>query len=101
MEQSLNECIRVSGEYLYLNIKVIPGASCTQLAGAQNGRLRVKVAAPPEGGKANAALCAFLARLFNCSKHDIFVKTGAKSRLKTIAMPLQYQKKLETIIEAQ
>jgi uncharacterized protein (TIGR00251 family) len=96
----MNTCIRVSEKCLYLDIKAAPGASRTQLVEVKNERLRVKIAAAPEHGKANALLCAFLAQLLDCPKRDLSLHTGAQSRLKTIAVPLSYQKKLETIIDA-
>jgi uncharacterized protein (TIGR00251 family) len=94
----MTTCIRVTEQWLYLDIKAAPGSSRTQLAGIQNGRLRVKIAAAPEDGKANAALCAFLAQLLDCPHRDIVVHTGVQSRLKTLILPLAYQKRLEALI---
>ena len=45
---------------LELRLKVVPGASRSAIAGELGDRLKVKVAAPPEDGKANAAVCAAL-----------------------------------------
>lgn len=46
-----------------VRLKVVPGASRAGVAGALGDRLKVRVAAPPEGGKANAAVEALLAGL--------------------------------------
>jgi len=43
-----------------LAIKVVPGASRSAIAGPLGDRLKVRVAAPPEGGKANRALVELL-----------------------------------------
>ncbi|MDR0663817.1 MAG: DUF167 domain-containing protein [Spirochaetaceae bacterium] len=72
---------------LYLRVKIIPGSSKTELAGVHEGRLRIRVAAAPEDGKANARLVAFLSKLFDCPKKEIVIKSGEKSRLKTICLP--------------
>ena len=39
-----------------LSVKVVPGASRTKVAGVWGVALRIAVAAPPEAGKANAAV---------------------------------------------
>ena len=44
-----------------IRIKVVPGASRSQIVGPLSDRLKVRIAAPPEGGKANRALIDLLA----------------------------------------
>ena len=46
--------------------------------------LRVSVTAPPESGKANAALIALLAKEWKMAKGGISIKTGARGRNKTV-----------------
>ncbi len=48
------------GADLELRLKVVPGASCAALAGVLGDRLKVRVAEPAEGGKANRAVLALL-----------------------------------------
>jgi uncharacterized protein (TIGR00251 family) len=81
-------CLRRKDESLLLDVKVSPGASNDALAGESGGRLRVRVAAAPEDGKANERLCSFLAKLLGCPKKDVRVLSGEKSRLKTLMLPL-------------
>ncbi|MDR1149717.1 MAG: DUF167 domain-containing protein [Spirochaetaceae bacterium] len=73
---------------LELKLKVNPGSSKTELLGIKEDRLYIKIAASPEDGKANACLAAFLSKLFGCPKKEIVIKSGEKSRLKTIRLPL-------------
>jgi uncharacterized protein (TIGR00251 family) len=80
--------LRVKGGAIEIDIKAQPGASKTELAGIKDGRLRVRLAAAPEGGKANAELCRFLAGALGCPKRDIVLLRGGKSRLKTLRAPL-------------
>jgi uncharacterized protein (TIGR00251 family) len=94
----MESCIRPAGDLLLLDIKVQPGASKSELVGIKDGRLKVRIAAAPEDGRANAELAALFAGLFHCAKRDITLKTGEKSRLKTLALPRGYLAKLEEIM---
>ncbi|UCE58495.1 MAG: YggU family protein [Phycisphaerales bacterium] len=67
-----------------LPVKVVPGASQTRLLGLWEKRAKIAVAAPPERGKANKAVIAFLADLLGLRKHDVRVVAGSTSPLKTI-----------------
>jgi uncharacterized protein (TIGR00251 family) len=88
---------RVTDDALHLYIKAVPGASKTEFAGIKDERLRVRVAAAPEGGKANIELCAFLAKALGCARRDIALISGEKSRLKTLALPKCYEGNLRTL----
>ncbi|MDR2192913.1 MAG: DUF167 domain-containing protein [Treponema sp.] len=91
---------RVSGDVILLDIKAVPAASKTEIADVQGNRLRVKIAAAPEKGKANAELCAFLAKSLSCAKKDVVIKTGETSRLKTVMLPLGVRQRLESLLGA-
>ena len=67
-----------------LRVKVVPGASRSRITGILADRLKVTVAAPPEAGKANAAVCALLAKAFDAPDRDVSVIAGAQQPLKTI-----------------
>ena len=95
----MNNCFRIDGNTIRLEIKTVPGASKTELAGVKDGRLRIRLAAAPEDGKANAELLNFLSKTFNCPKRDLQILCGEKSRLKAVALPVECKAKLEGIIE--
>jgi len=63
-----------------IELRVIPGARRTRIVGMHDGRLKVQVQAPPEGGRANRALCELLARTFGLARRDVNVELGARSR---------------------
>lgn len=73
-----------SGESLTLTLHVQPGARVTSVAGLHGGALKIKVAAPPVEGKANAALAAFLAKAFNVPLRQVTVKLGSQGRHKVV-----------------
>ena len=60
----MNELLRLRlAQNRTLKIKVLSKSAKTEIVGElADGTLKIKVAAAPEKGKANAALCAFLAR---------------------------------------
>jgi uncharacterized protein (TIGR00251 family) len=94
----MNTFIRAEGDALLVDLKVQPGASKSCLAGVKDGRLRVRIAAAPEDGKANAELIAFFAGLLACAKRDVVLKSGPRSRLKTLAVPLSRRGTLEAAV---
>jgi uncharacterized protein (TIGR00251 family) len=94
----MESCYEISGASLLLRVKAIPGASRSECAGVKDGRLRVRIAAAPEDGKANGELCAFLAKALGCPKREIRLRSGEKSRLKTLALPPVCGEKLEALI---
>lgn len=82
---------------LLLDVKAVPGASKTEIAGVRDGRLRIRVAAAAEDGKANAELIAFLAKALGCAKKDVVLYSGEKSRLKTLALPPRLKERAEML----
>jgi uncharacterized protein YggU (UPF0235/DUF167 family) len=66
----------VSGEKILLAVKAVPGASKTEFAGIKEGRLRVRIAAAPERGRANGALCAFIAKALGCGRREVSLAAG-------------------------
>ncbi|HYL38235.1 MAG TPA: DUF167 domain-containing protein [Bryobacteraceae bacterium] len=68
-----------------LRVKVIPKSSKTELVGVlPDGTWKVKVAAAPEKGKANRALCEFIAGRLGVAKSRVRIMAGETSTLKRI-----------------
>lgn len=59
-----------------LRIKVVPGASRSQIAGPLGNRLKVRVAAAPEGGKANRAIIDLLATWLGTAQVELIAGHG-------------------------
>lgn len=67
-----------------LEIKAVPNAPRSEVVGWLGEALKVKVHAPPVEGKANEALCAFLAETLGLPKRAVQLDRGASSRKKIV-----------------
>lgn len=67
-----------------LSIKVVPKSSTTAIVGVEGGELKIRVAAPPEDGKANKELIRFLSKVFKVPQRDIQLIKGETSRHKVL-----------------
>ncbi len=67
------------GDGVLIRVKAVPGASRDQIAGPLGDRLKVRVAAPPEEGKANKAIGALLAKTLEVSKDRVQLVKGQTS----------------------
>jgi uncharacterized protein (TIGR00251 family) len=84
-----------------LNLRVSPGAKRTSIEGAYaEGAIRLKVAAPPVDGKANAEVERFLASLLGIPRSDVAVVRGASSRDKTVLVRGLGQEETRTLLSA-
>lgn len=67
-----------------LTVKIVPGSSKTAVAGILDGMVKIKVAAPPEKGKANECLTSFLAKQLGVRKNAVTIAAGQTSPVKQI-----------------
>jgi uncharacterized protein (TIGR00251 family) len=65
-----------------LHVHAQPGAGRTQITGRHGDALKVRVAVPPEHGRANTALATALAEAFGLATKDVTLVSGEKSRTK-------------------
>ena len=66
-----------------IHIKAVPGESRSQVAGVLGDRIKVRVAAAPEGGKANKAIAEVLAGALGVRPGAVTLLTGPTSPEKT------------------
>ena len=77
--------VTAAKEEILLDLRVSPGAKRTSIEGPYGeGAVKLKVAAPPVNGKANAEVERFLAELLRVPTSDVAVIRGASSRDKRI-----------------
>lgn len=69
-----------------IDVKVVPGGSRDAIVGRLGEALKIKVSAPPEGGKANAAVCALLAKTLGVAKRDVQIVAGYSQPNKQVAI---------------
>jgi len=67
-------------------VKVVPGSSRTAYCGLHDGMIKVKLAAPPEKGKANKALIDYLANVLAVRRKAVSIVSGQTSPIKQITV---------------
>jgi uncharacterized protein (TIGR00251 family) len=67
-----------------ISVTVSPGAGRSELVGRHGEGWRARVAAPPEHGRANDALCALLAGLLQIPRGSVHVVGGRTGRRKVV-----------------
>lgn len=67
-----------------LALHVQPNAARTAIIGCHGDALKLKLAAPPADGKANACLVEYLATLLDVPRADVTLIAGAASRRKFV-----------------
>ncbi len=85
-DHALRSTLTATPDGVTLRVKVVPGAKRTRLVGILDDRVKITVAAPPEAGQANRAVCKLLADLLNLPRRDVTVTTGHSQPRKTIEL---------------
>ena len=67
-----------------LRVKAVPGARRDEIVGLLGDRIKVRVAAPPEDGKANAAILKFIAQIAGVRASEITIISGQTSSTKLL-----------------
>lgn len=69
---------------MQIRVKIVPGASRSRVMGMLGDRVKIAVAAPPENGKANRAVCELLAQLLHTPARNVNITTGHTQPQKTV-----------------
>ena len=81
---SITDVVESCADGVRLRIKAVPGSSRDKVVGMLGDRLKIAVAAAPEGGKANRAIRELLSRQFNVPTRDVHVVEGKTRPQKVI-----------------
>jgi uncharacterized protein (TIGR00251 family) len=80
-------------------VKIVASSSRTAVAGQLDGMLKIKVAAPPENGKANRAIVKFLAAELGVKKKQVVIASGLTSTIKQIHVSDTTTSDIEKLIQ--
>ena len=84
-----------------LAVRVQPGAPRDRLVGRMaDGTLKLAVTAPPEGGRANAAVARLLAEVLGLEARNLRLKRGAGGRSKVFEVEGVAESELERRVDA-
>jgi uncharacterized protein len=67
-----------------IEVRVIPRAGRDEVGGEREGRLLIRLTAPPVDGAANAALCRLIARRARVPARRVTIVRGQTSRDKVV-----------------
>jgi uncharacterized protein (TIGR00251 family) len=69
---------------LIFTVRVVPRASRSEIIGEHDGALKIKLAAPPVDGSANAELIKTLAKAFGVANRSVEIVSGQTSKTKQV-----------------
>ena len=83
-----------------LRLHIQPGAKKTEVVGPHGDALKIRLAAPPVDGKANAALLEFLARKVGAGRTALTLISGQTSRTKRVRVDGVVADELRALLQA-
>ena len=78
--------LRSAGDDVIVSLHIQPGAKKTVVVGPHGDALKIRLAAPPVDGKANAALLAFIAEKVGTGRTAVELISGQTSRAKRVCI---------------
>jgi len=78
--------IRATPAGVELDVRVIPRARKTELAGLRDDAVLIRLAAPPVEGAANDALVTFVAEWLAVPRRAVHIVSGERSRRKRLSV---------------
>jgi uncharacterized protein len=81
-------------------VRVIPRARRDEVAGERDGRLLIRLTAPPVEGAANAALCRLVARCSGVPARHVSIVRGQTSRDKIVRVDGLTAEELRALLSA-
>ena len=86
--------------FITFQVRVVPRASRSEVAGEHDGALRVRVTAPPVDGAANDEVVRILAKALGVSRSSVEIKSGHTSRVKQVRVSAPVAQVLQKLAAA-
>lgn len=86
---------------IIFNVRVVPRASKSEIVGEHGGALKIRIAAPPVDGAANAELIKLLSKEFGVPKSSVEIIGGQTSKTKQVKISNATDEKLLAILQAE
>lgn len=100
----VEDLYEVRDDGVVLAVHAQPGAGRTQITGRHGAALKIRVAAPPEHGRANRALIEVLAEEFGVDEGKVELVAGERSRTKRFRLagvdPNAFERTLSDLVDA-
>ncbi len=84
---------------IIFDVRVVPRASKSEIVGERDGVLKIRIAAPPVDGAANAELIKILSKEFGVSKSAVEIIGGQTSKTKRIKISKAANKTLPAFFQ--
>ena len=81
-----------------IDVKIIPNSRENKLDSIHDRRLKIRINAAPEDGKANKELVKFLAEIFSCKKSQVKIIRGETAQEKMVLVKDKLLEVIENII---
>ncbi len=88
-----------SGDRIVLSVRVQPRASRNAIGGEWQGALKVRLTAPPVGGRANQSLCRLLAERLEIPVAAVRILFGERSRTKRVEVRGTTAERIRALVE--
>jgi uncharacterized protein (TIGR00251 family) len=90
--------IKETGDDVVFLIHVVPKSAKSEITGVQDDALKIKVAAPPVEGRANAECVRLLSDVLGVKRNQVTIISGHKSKKKTVAVRGVKRSDIESIL---
>lgn len=93
--------MRREGDRISFDVRVQPRASRSEVVGPYGSALKVRLQAPPVGGRANEALIVLLAERLGVPRSEVEIVSGWTGRTKRVAVRGVSAEKLRRAFEVE
>jgi hypothetical protein len=90
--------LRRTATGIRIELRVVPRSPRNQIAGVREGRLLVRVTAPPVDSAANQSVVALLAQTLGRPKRDVRIVAGETSRNKSVEIAGAAAREIEKLL---